>query len=142
MGKALAAIAIVIVLAVGGWALFGQKDSSNNSLYGNSGQTQTSQPANTNGTTQPDTNKAQAQNTVSIENMLYTPAQITVAKGTKVTWTNNDSTAHTVTADTNNTFASGTLNPGASYSFTFNETGSFAYHCDFHPSMHGTVVVR
>jgi plastocyanin len=45
-----------------------------------------------------------------------------------------------VTADTNS-FASGNLQPGGSFSFTFTRPGTYAYHCSIHPSMHGSVVV-
>ena len=77
---------------------------------------------------------------VSIRNFAFAPQQISVKAGTKVTWTNNDSTAHTVTSDSG-AFSSGTLNPGSSFSFVFNTPGTFSYHCSIHPSMTATVVV-
>ncbi len=58
--------------------------------------------------------------------------------GTKVTWTNNDPTEHTVTSTGN---FDGVLNKGDSYSFTFTKAGAFKYICTFHPSMEGTVTV-
>jgi heme/copper-type cytochrome/quinol oxidase subunit 2 len=33
------------------------------------------------------------------------------------------------------------LSPGQSYSFTFNQAGTFHYHCKIHPEMTGTVTV-
>jgi plastocyanin len=78
---------------------------------------------------------------VSIENFSFSPVSVTVKKGATVTWTNNDTTAHTVTADTGNTFDSGTLENGKTFSFTFNTAGTFKYHCNFHSDMHGTVTV-
>ena len=80
-------------------------------------------------------------NAVSIANFAFSPASITVKVGDSVTWTNNDSTTHTVTAD-DNSFSSGDLAPGATFSFTFSKAGTFAYHCSIHPSMTGTVVVQ
>jgi plastocyanin len=76
--------------------------------------------------------------------MMFTPSQITVAKGGTVTWTNNDSIAHTVVDDLSNVGgpSSGDIQPGSTYSFTFNKTGSFQYHCSIHPSMRGTIVVK
>jgi plastocyanin len=76
--------------------------------------------------------------------MVFTPPQITVQKGGTVTWTNNDKTTHTVIDDLANVGGpnSGDIAPGASYSFTFNKTGSFQYHCRIHPSMRGTIVVK
>lgn len=78
---------------------------------------------------------------VSIADFAFSPTNITVKKGTKVTWTNNDSTAHTVTADSGSGPDSGTLSPGQTYSFTFINTGTFNYHCTIHSEMHGTVTV-
>jgi len=93
-------------------------------------------PSSSNSSTQP-----QSTNSVSIVNMDFTPSSITVKKGTTVTWTNNDSVAHTVTADTNNAFDSGNLNPGKNFSHTFDTAGTFAYHCTYHSNMHGSVTV-
>jgi plastocyanin len=71
----------------------------------------------------------------------YVPNPITVAVGTAVKWTNNDSTAHTVTSNTG-VFNSGTLGPGQSFSFMFQSAGTFQYHCSFHAGMVGSVVVQ
>ena len=80
--------------------------------------------------------------TVAIQGFAFSPASITVAKGTAITWTNKDSAAHTVTAtDPAGAFNSGSLSSGASFSFTFTTAGTFNYVCNFHPSMKGTVVV-
>jgi plastocyanin len=81
---------------------------------------------------------------VDIKNMMFTPSQVTVTKGTTVTWTNNDSVAHTVVDDLSNVGgpSSGDIQPGSTYSFTFNKTGSFQYHCSIHSSMRGTIVVH
>ncbi len=80
---------------------------------------------------------------VSMKNIAFNPADITVSKGTKVTWTNDDSVAHTATAD-NGMFDSGNMDPGKSFSFTFSQTGSFPYYCKYHVSqnMKGTVTVK
>lgn len=71
----------------------------------------------------------------------YGPTTITVKAGTKVTWTNDDDVAHTVTAD-DGTFDSGFFDAGRSWSFTFARPGTYAYHCLPHPWMKGTVVVQ
>ncbi len=80
----------------------------------------------------------QTTNTIEIKGFAFNPATITIAKGTAVTWTNKDSAPHTVTGDV---FSSETLNQGQTYSFTFNEAGSFEYQCHIHPSMRGKVIV-
>ena len=80
--------------------------------------------------------------TVEIKDFAFTPASIRVKKGTTVTWTNKDSAPHTVTGvDSNKGPESGTLNKNETYSFTFEEVGTFGYICDFHPSMKGEVTV-
>ncbi len=71
----------------------------------------------------------------------FTPATLTVTVGTTVTWTNTGQVDHTVTAN-GGVFDSGTLSPGASFSFTFKVAGAFAYHCAIHPFMTGTVIVK
>src|SRR5262245_62744462 len=67
----------------------------------------------------------------------YAPNPVTVTAGTTVTWTNNDSIAHTATSDTGGVFNSGTIAAGGKYSFTFNTRGTYPYHCTFHPGMVG-----
>ena len=59
-----------------------------------------------------------------------------------VVWTNNDSVGHTITADQGAGPASGVINHGETYAFTFNTPGTFSYHCSIHPSMKGTVIVN
>jgi plastocyanin len=78
---------------------------------------------------------------VAIANFSFQPATITVPVGTTVTWTNNDSASHTVTAD-DGSFKSESLGSGATFSQTFATAGTFAYHCAIHSTMKGTVVVK
>jgi plastocyanin len=86
------------------------------------------------------TTAATATNAATIKGFSFQPDVLKVKVGAKVTWTNDDTVAHTVTADTTS-FASGNLQPGGSFSFTFTRPGTYAYHCSIHPSMHGSVVV-
>lgn len=78
---------------------------------------------------------------VSIANLAYDPATVTVNVGDSVTWTNNDSVGHTATAD-GGSFDTGSIAGGQSDSVTFTAAGSFPYHCTIHPQMTGTVVVQ
>ena len=77
---------------------------------------------------------------VSIKDFAFSPASDSVPTGSKVTWTNNDTTAHTVTFD-DGSADSGNLAPGSTFDHTFATAGTFAYHCMIHSSMHGTVTV-
>jgi plastocyanin len=76
---------------------------------------------------------------VGIDNFAFSPATLNAKVGQKVTWTNKQSVAHTVTAN------AGAFNhpmpSGATFSFTFTKAGTFAYHCTIHPSMQATIVV-
>jgi plastocyanin len=70
----------------------------------------------------------------------YNPNPVNVAVGAAVTWTNTDSIEHTTTS--NNGTWNGVLPPGGTVSVTFNNAGTFQYHCSIHPNMVGTVVVQ
>lgn len=136
MKKLSIVIAIIIVLGLVGWGAYSLGKSKNTS--NSNGTSQSSSTSTSSSSTQP------ATGSIDIKNMMFTPSQITVAKGGTVTWTNNDTTAHTVTDDLSNVGGpnSGEIAPGATYSFTFTKTGSFQYHCTIHPSMRGTIVVK
>jgi len=78
---------------------------------------------------------------VSIVDFQFIPQTDTVTVGDTVRWTNNGAVPHTSTSNSG-VWNSGTLSPGQSFSFQFNSTGSFPYHCAIHPSMTGTIVVH
>jgi len=76
---------------------------------------------------------------ISIRNFAFNPDTITVKKGATVTWTNNDSAPHQIKSDT---FNSGALGNGQSFSYAFENAGTFDYSCAIHPSMTGTITVN
>lgn len=78
---------------------------------------------------------------VTISNFKFAPPSLTVSPGTKVTIANDDSTAHTATAN-GKSFDTGDIDPGSSATITVSKAGSYAYHCSIHPFMHGTLVVK
>ncbi len=82
-----------------------------------------------------------ASGNVRIVQFAFVPATLDVAAGSQVTWTNDDPTAHTITAD-DRAFDSKQLDPGASFSVVLDTAGSHVYHCEIHPTMVGTVVVH
>lgn len=130
-------IIVIIVIAIVAW--LGLRGSPKN-------QSDNQQTANTNQSAQNQTEtqnqKAAAANQVTISNFAFKPANITVKKGTKVTWTNQDSTAHTVTETDGKAGPNSTaLSNGQSYSFTYAQAGTFSYHCSIHPEMTGSVTV-
>src|SRR4051812_26270723 len=78
---------------------------------------------------------------VTIDNLRYSPPEVTVDVGDTVVWTNNDDREHTVTAD-DAAFSSGRLKPGRSFAWTANAPGKHAYGSDPFPRARGVVVVR
>jgi plastocyanin len=79
---------------------------------------------------------------VSIASFKYAPVTLTVKAGSRVTFTNRDSAEHTATSDMSGAFDTGALQQGDSKPVSLTRPGRYAYHCDFHPFMHGVVVVR
>lgn len=79
--------------------------------------------------------------TVEVKQFAFTPAELTAAAGTTVTWTFEDSAQHDVVAD-DGSFSSPLLRDGQTYQFTFPQPGNFPYSCSVHPYMKGTVTVQ
>jgi plastocyanin len=83
--------------------------------------------------------------TITIVNGAFQPQDISVAAGATVTWTNQDSAAHTVTSGTadapTNLFDSGDIAAGGSFSFTFTDPGTYEYYSTSDSGMTGTVTV-
>ena len=102
---------------------------------------------------------------ITVKNFAFTPASLEIAKGTTVTWTNEDTFPHTVTtgiapptfpplpsgasptpfpslASGDGRVNSGPIEPTKTFSFTFNEAGTFNYFCGVHPAMLATITVK
>jgi plastocyanin len=79
---------------------------------------------------------------VEIKGFAYNPPTIEVPVGGSVTWTNQDSAPHTATAPDHEILQSGAIAFGESYTQTFDTAGTYDYHCEFHPNMHGEIVVQ
>lgn len=77
----------------------------------------------------------------TLGSQAFPPNPLTVDAGTTVTWMNTDSIAHTSTSDGAG-WDSGIVAPGGQYSVALNTSGTFHYHCQIHPGMVGTVIVR
>ena len=83
--------------------------------------------------------------TVDMVGLTFTPLVVHVAPGATVLWTNSSPLAHTVTAD-DGSFDSGSVDPAATFSTTFDAPGTYQYYCAPHGSagLHGmaaTIVV-
>lgn len=107
-------------------------------LVGCSSSTPATTPATTPSTSS-GSSSSSAGTAVSIANFAFNPADVTIKVGDTVTWTNNDSVAHTVTGTG---FDSGSLAQGKTYSHKFDTAGTFDYHCSVHPSMTAKITVQ
>lgn len=79
--------------------------------------------------------------TVAIEDMRYNPQTLTVRRGDRVTWINEDLVPHTVTAD-DGTFDSHLIQPGSSWTHVARKPGEYDYKCSLHVTMKGKILVR
>ena len=78
---------------------------------------------------------------VAIVDNDFSPADLTVAVGTTVTWSNTGQRRHTVTSIDGGFTSSGSLSSGGTYAQTFSTAATFAYICSIHTSMKGTITV-
>jgi len=78
---------------------------------------------------------------VAIRGMTFVPAQVQVARGDRVEWTNEDLVPHTVTA-VDLRFDSSVIPAAAGWAWTADSTGAIPYACRLHPEMRGSVTVR
>ncbi|MDE1765096.1 MAG: hypothetical protein KGI27_02355 [Thaumarchaeota archaeon] len=78
--------------------------------------------------------------------VFYSPSVIDIKSGDTITWKNDDTSAHTVSTGrpdlgVDGRVDSGIMNPGETFSYTFDDVGVYGYYCLIHPWMTGTVNV-
>ncbi len=78
---------------------------------------------------------------IVIQNFTFAPTPLVVKAGTTVVVTNADDTRHSVTAD-KGSFDTGDLDGGGRGNLVLDRPGTYAYHCDIHDYMKGTIEVR
>jgi len=78
---------------------------------------------------------------VSIDNFSFSPTNLMVHPGTRVTWTNCDDVPHTVTESVK-AFSSSALDTDQTFSRLFDKPGTYSYYCAVHPHMTGKVIVK
>lgn len=106
--------------------------ASEETTEGGQGDTTESEPA--------PSGEASKSEKVDIIEFTYQPDPVVVQTGGKVIWQNQDAAPHTATAD-DDSWDTGTIEKGKIGSETFKEAGTFAYFCEIHPTMKGTVEV-
>jgi plastocyanin len=124
MRRILVALCAVLALTLGIAACGGDDDS------GGGGSTSTSAAASSGGGV-----------TIKMQNIQFAPKDTTVKVGQKVTWTNDDSTDHNVTADSGADFKSKDFGKGSTFEFTPDKAGTIKYECTLHPGMTATLNV-
>lgn len=79
---------------------------------------------------------------ITISNFAFNPKAVTINKGDTITWINNDFIPHQLASNSLSALHSDIMNDKQTYSFTFNESGTFDYHCVIHPMMKGSISVK
>ncbi|HZY84225.1 MAG TPA: cupredoxin family copper-binding protein [Gemmataceae bacterium] len=80
---------------------------------------------------------------VTIDQFAYSPPELTVTAGTRVTWVNRDDVPHTVTSvEKPRRFGSGTLDTDDQFTHRFTTPGTYEYFCAVHPKMTARVIVK
>jgi plastocyanin len=92
-------------------------------------------------TSSPSPSASAVSQTVVIQGFSFQPASLTIQTGASVTWRNDDSVSHQIVSNTN-AFSSPVLNAGGSYTHTFDQAGTYPYHCGIHPYMTGTITAQ
>jgi len=80
-------------------------------------------------------------NEIGIDNFNFTPPTLTVAKGTKVTWINNDDVPHLIVNVQNRFKQSTVLDTDQKFNVTLTTPGTYDYFCSLHPKMQGKIIV-
>ena len=144
-------IIIAVILAIVGFGAIGavvltnsRSDTSNKTVTSH---TTSNEQSSTNSDAPSTQNNTPLSGDVEIEifDFAFKSSDVTIKKGTKVTWTNKDSAKHDVTPDNgdSNAFKGSNklLAKNESYSFTFDIVGTYTYNCSPHPYMKGTITV-
>jgi plastocyanin len=137
-------IVVVIVIIIAGVYFFSMSGTTTGNVV-NSGSGITTIPSsNSSGTTSTTgTTTSSSGNTygINIMNYAFVPSTLNINAGDTVVWINKDSVSHTIVSDSGSELSSVSIGNGKSYTHTFNNEGTFNYHCSIHPNMKGMVVV-
>jgi plastocyanin len=79
---------------------------------------------------------------IKMQNIAFDPKAVTVKVGQKITWTNDDTTDHNVTADSGADFKSDDFGKDGTFDFTPDKAGTIKYECTIHPGMTATITVQ
>jgi len=121
----------LLLCAVGALAAAGCGSSNDSSTSTSSGSTSSASSSSSSG----------GGVAIKMQNIAFDPKDVTVKVGQKVTWTNDDSTNHNVTAESGASFKSKDFGNGGTFSLTPTKAGTINYVCTLHPGMTATLTV-
>ena len=78
---------------------------------------------------------------IAMKDIKFVPHDAEVKVGQKVTWTNEDTAPHNVTAQKGADFKSDTINQGGTYDYTPQKASTIDYVCTIHPGQDGRLIV-
>jgi plastocyanin len=78
---------------------------------------------------------------IVVKDFMFMPNSLTVKAGSTVTWANMDDEPHTVVSNTG-LFRSAAMDTNESFSFKYDQPGTYHFTCSIHPRMVGTIVVQ
>ena len=137
IGFALALLSLVPAL---GLAACGDDDEGDSGAAAETTTTETTTTETTSEPAESPSGTAPKAAKVEIADFTFDPATTTIQVGGKVNWDNQDEATHTATAE-DGSFDTGDIDSGKRGNATFKEAGTFAYFCEIHPEMKGTVEV-
>ncbi len=80
---------------------------------------------------------------IAMKGLRFLPQGIKVSVGTTVTWRNEDAVAHNVRQIQSEFLSPDAMEPGQTFTYTFDRLGTYRYQCTFHhPDMNGVVIVE
>jgi plastocyanin len=130
MKRILLVLCAVVALAAAGCG--GSDDNGGSDTSGGAGA----------GSTSPAPSSGGGDVAIKMQNIAFDPKSTTVKVGQKITWTNDDSTDHNVTADSGADFKSKDFGKDGTFSFTPDKAGTIKYECTLHPGMTATITVQ
>lgn len=83
----------------------------------------------------------QGSSTVTVKDFEFTPRNLTIPAGSKVTWTNKDEEPHKI-VEVNSAFTSQPLDTDGNFTYQFDTPGTYEYFCALHPRMTGKIIVE
>lgn len=141
MSKVIIAVVALVVVGGGAWAL--SSDSDDNATNSNTTGTAQTKPS-----TSSQTDEKQSVSTIVYDGTTFTPNQMAVKSGSKVTIKNTSSVVLELDSDPHPTHTTdkdlnvGIVAPGASQTFTVTKKGTFGYHNHIVPTQKGTIQVN